>query len=180
MIAFRRQFGTSVQLSKSLPCMWMPPSCQARIWAVVSLRVFGLLKRIRCTHTYSLAVDSGVHQQLNEVRSWIPSFLWSLWYFLVPSIFSSLARRLVLPLCLHPGPSGWRAERKMQRGLVLPSWRQSYMGEGHLPKFWLLQAPTSSSGCCHHDGIAGVGVGGRVREHKRVKKQRISTLSWVY
>lgn len=145
-------------------------------WWSLCIRVFGLLKRIRTTHTYSLAMDPGVHQQLNEVPIWVPSSLWSLWYFLVPSISSSLARRLLLPLCLHPGPSGQRAERKVQWGLVLPFWRQSCMGEDHLPKFWLPQALTASSGCCHHHGIAGVGK--RIQKNK--KTQRVSTLSWVY
>lgn len=62
----------AVQLSKPLQCFldllhvnasWVP------VWDLGGglFRVFGLLKRIRSTHTYSLAMDPGVHQQLDEV-----------------------------------------------------------------------------------------------------------------
>lgn len=46
--------------------------------------------------------------------------------------------------------------------------------------FWLPQTPNANSGCYHHDGTAGGQSGGMVREHKRAKNQKISTLSWVY
>lgn len=52
--------------------------------------------------------------------------------------------------------------------------------KGPLPTFWLPQAPNADSGCYHHDGTAGDQSGSMVREHKRAKNQKISTLSWVY
>lgn len=120
---------------------------------------------------YSYRIDPGVHKLYGV--TFLRSFLsMTSWYFLVPCT-GSLARSWSFGypvyfchcVCIQ-GQAVWKKEKK-NRG-----WFYSFGNtivlerKGHLPEFWLLQVPTTSSWCCHHHGLLG---GWRVREHRKEK-----------
>lgn len=139
----------SVELSKFLQCFLHLIHVNASQLSVLDLGValcFGITKRIRSIHRYSLGVDPGVHKLYGV--TFLRSFLsMTSWYFLVPCT-GSLARSWSFGypvyfchcVCIQ-GQAVWKKEKKKQ-GLILLFWKHNCTGEeGSSP--WVL-APIGS------------------------------------